>query len=146
MLICSFSKLDWSLSCLQFVDKYRTSWPFDYIVWANTTHHCSPETYTGSFMFLSSSANARLPLCAWVEKARLHKPCGGVWGQLLLIYQHWHYQQYLVKRELVIQNSGATLAVKQDLSYISHGCHDDCGKWLWGEGFGALLSHQWVLP
>lgn len=24
---------------------------------------------------------------------------------------------------------------KQDLSYISHGCHGDCGKWLWREGF-----------
>lgn len=24
---------------------------------------------------------------------------------------------------------------KRDLSYISHGCHGDCGKWLWREGF-----------
>lgn len=73
---------------------------------------CSPEAYTASFMLLSSSVNARLQLCTWVEKAWLRNPCGGVWGQLLLIYQQWHYQQCLVKREPVIQNSGATLAVK----------------------------------
>lgn len=95
---------------------------------------------------LSSSVSSRLPLYYWVEKARLHKPCWGVWGQLLLIYQQWHYQQWLVKREPVIQNSGATLAVKAGFRL-----HFPWLPWrLWEvimkRGFRAALSHQWVLP
>ena len=71
-----------------------------------------PKAYTVSFMDLSSPVNARLPLRTWSEKAWLCNPCGAFLGQLLGIYQQWHYQQCLVKREPLIQNSGATLTVK----------------------------------
>ena len=67
-------------------------------------------------MLLRSSVNARLPMCSWVEKARLHKPCGGGCVRpatpYFLIYQQWHYQWCLVKSQPVIQSSGATSAVK----------------------------------
>lgn len=98
---------------------------------------CSPEAYTASFMLLSSSVNARLPLCTWVEKAWLRNPCWGVWGQLLLIYQQWHYQQCLVKREPVIQNSGATLAVKAGFKL-----HFPWLPWRLGSDYEERVSEQ----
>lgn len=79
---------------------------------ANTSERHSPEAHTASFMLLKLPVNTRLPLCRGVEKACLCERRGGVFDQLLLVYQRWHYQQRLVKREPLIQNSGATLAVK----------------------------------
>lgn len=47
---------------------------------------CASKTYAASFMFLTSAADARLQLLSLVEKALLHKPCGGVRGKQLIIY------------------------------------------------------------